>query len=358
MAALVVDANGVAVSGMKFGWEILTAPAGSISQDGRLTAGESIGDFPDAIRVTAVSQQGDQRKLISTSLDVHVVDPVSAARLISATLVPQVISLRPKEQMRFTTMVLDRRGNRISPMAPRWEILDPRAGTITQDGQFRAGVEPGIYSGAVRVSLELPGLEERVVPSGTVIIEDIALPSNLEPEQLLPRVAIYPSQVILSPGERARVSIVGLDADIQKLSSTNVSWSLDPPRVGDVSQYITVTAHDFPGVYEGAIRAQVTLDTEDGPVTREVSASLVIRGPLESVEITPQVDTLARGEKTQFRALAYDGNRILLSDVHFRWSVTDPLAGIIDANGVFTAEGLPGEYPGAVEVVAVQRPAS
>lgn len=102
----------------------------------------------------------------------------------------------------------------------------------------------------------------------------------------------------------------------------------------------------------------MTLNTESGPVTREVSASLIIRGPSESVELTPQVDTLARGEKSQFRARAYDKNRTLLTDVGFRWRVTNPLVGIIDADGVFTAEGLPGEYPGAIEVVAVQRPAN
>ncbi len=358
LAGLVVDSNGVGIPGINVAWEMVGPEAGSISQEGRLTAGKSIGEFPGAIRVTALHRQGDQRELISKNLDVQVVDPVSAARLISASLVPQVISLRPKEQIRFTAMVLDKRGNRIFPMTLEWEILDPKAGIITQDGQCRAGVVPGIYADAVRVSLEVPGLEERVVPSGTIIIEDIVLPTNLTPEQLLPRVAIYPSQVVLSPGEQARLSIVGLDADIQKLSETNISWSLDPPEVGNVSQYITVTAHDFPGIYEGAIRAEVTLNTESGPVTREVSASLIIRGPLESVELTPQVDTLARGEKSQFRARAYDKNRTLLADVGFRWRVTNPLVGIIDADGVFTAEGLPGEYPGAIEVVAVQRPAN
>ena len=194
LVALAVDANGVAIPDMKLKWEMLGPLAGSISQDGRLSAGESIGKFPDAIKVTASPQKGDESEIIDTTIDVHVVDPISAAQQISATVIPQVISLRPKEQIKFTTMVLDRRGNRISPVDPRWEILDPRAGIISQDGYFRAGVEPGIYSDAVQVSMEVPGLEAKVVPVGTVIIQDVTLPTSPEPQQLLPRVTIYPNR--------------------------------------------------------------------------------------------------------------------------------------------------------------------
>ena len=356
LVALAVDANGIGIPDMNFQWEMLGSVAGFISQDGRLTAGESIGKFPNAIKVTATPKKADESEIISTTIDVQVMDPISAIQQISATVIPQVISLRPEQRVKFTTMVLDRRGNPISPVDPRWEILDPKAGIISQDGQFRAGVEPGVYSDAVQVSMEVPGLEQRVVPVGTVIIQDVTSPASPQPQQLLPTVTIYPNRVVLSPGEQARVSIIGLNADVQALSTTNIRWSLDPPQVGEVSQYITVTAHDVPGIYEAAIRAEVTLQTESGPLTREVSATLVIRGPLENVEITPQVDTLARGEKTQFRAIAYDRNRVLLSDVYFRWKVMDPTAGTIDANGVFTAEGSPGEYPGAVQVLAIQRP--
>ena len=99
----------------------------------------------------------------------------------------------------------------------------------------------------------------------------------------------------------------------------------------------------------------MTLETEEGPVSQEVSATLVIRGPLASVEISPQVATIARGEKVQFWAAAYDENHILLPDILSKWSMADPAAGSIDANGVFTAKGRPGEYPAAVQVTTVQR---
>ena len=109
------------------------------------------------------------------------------------------------------------------------------------------------------------------------------------------------------------------------------------------------------GSYEGAIRAEVQLRTEDGPVTQEVSATLVIRDSLATTEITPGVATLASGEEIQFRAAAYDENGIVVPDAFFRWSLTDDTVGSIDSNGVFTAKGLIGEYPGVVLVEAIQR---
>jgi len=122
--------------------------------------------------------------------------------------------------------------------------------------------------------------------------------------------------------------------------------------VGEVSQFVNVTAHDFPGIYEGAIHAEVTIQTDNGPVTQEVSATLVIRDALASVQITPQAASLARGEKMQFQALAYDRNNVMLPDVFFKWKVADPAVGSIDANGLFMAKGLPGLYSGVVQVQA------
>ena len=65
--------------------------------------------------------------------------------------------------------------------------------------------------------------------------------------------------------------------------------------------------------------------------------------------------TLAQGERMQFRAAAYDKRHVLLPDILFRWSVADDTVGTIDSNGLFIAEGAPGEYPGVIKVEAVQR---
>ena len=110
-----------------------------------------------------------------------------------------------------------------------------------------------------------------------------------------------------------------------------------------MSRFVTVTAHDFPGTYDGAIRAEVTVDTPDGSMTTEVSATLVIRDVLDRVDINPRVATLARGDLVQFRAVAYDQNGVLLPDVTFNWKLMSRTVGSMDRNGLLTAEGDPGE---------------
>ena len=348
LVAMAVDANGVAIPDMKFNWEILEPMVGSVTQDGSFTAGQAIGSFPKSLRVTLAPEQAGGRGALSTNVDISVMDPTSILRRITTTVLPQVISLKPGQRMKFTTLILDQRGNPVTPLEPRWDILDPGAGGLSPDGQFTAGEVPGIYADAVQVSMGVPGTEERLSATGTVIVID-PIPSN-NPLLVLPR-------VVLSPGESARVSIIGLQGDVADVTTANVNWSLTPPEVGEVSRFVVVTAHDYPGIYENAIRAEVIQQTESGPVAQTVSATLVIRGPLAKVEVTPPVISLALGERMQPRALAYDRNDILLSDVSFKWSVADAEAGSMDSNGVFTAEGRPGRYPGAIEVTAIQRQA-
>ena len=351
------DPNGVAIPNLKFKWEMLRPQAGTVSSDGRWTASGNIGAFTDAIQVTLIPRERGADETVTTSLSVQIVDPASLAQRISATVLPQVISLKPEEDMTFTTVVLDTRGRQIDPTDTHWEVLDPRAGVLSPDGHFMAGKAPGVYPDAIRVSMALPGADERVEATGTVIIVDAS--PQVAGLELRPRVAIFPERVVLSPGESARFSIIGLGGQVQALSTANVRWSVSPPEVGEVSRFVTVTAHDFPGIYENAIRAEVTLETEDGPLLQEVTATLVIRDKLSTVEIRPEAATLAPDEQVPFRAIAYDKNRVLLPDIIFRWTVPDSDIGKIDSSGLFTATGQPGEYPGAVQgavqVEAVQR---
>ena len=354
LLAMAVDANGVVIPNRKFNWEVVRSAAGSISQDGRFTAGSAIGEFPQTIKVTMVADEGRSQPVLTTGLDVHVLDPAGVSRQIQAMTLPQVISLKPGEMIKFTSMALDSRGGQVTPRSSRWEIIDPRAGQVSPSGQFTAAGDPGIYEDAVRVSLEVADLETPVIANATVIVVESVAPLPQTPSRELPRVVIFPDRVVLSPGESARVSIIGLQGQVVEVASTDVSWSLNPPEVGEVSSFVNVTANDFPGVYEGAIKATVTLETDSGPVTQEVSATLVIRGELDNVLITPDVATVAPGGSAVYRALSYDGNGVLLQAVQYKWSVSDPSIGTIDSDGVFTAKGPPGRYPEAVRVQALQ----
>ena len=96
--------------------------------------------------------------------------------------------------MRYTAMLLDRRGQQITPVEPRWEMLDSGAGSISSSGRFAAGEVPGIYSDAILVSMGAKGAEGLLTARGTVIIVEPALLPSPEPAGLA-RVAIFPERV-------------------------------------------------------------------------------------------------------------------------------------------------------------------
>jgi len=64
---------------------------------------------------------------------------------------------------------------------------------------------------------------------------------------------------------------------------------------------------------------------------------------------------VARGGVAIFTASAQDSARRFLADVRFEWQMLDPLAGSISTGGVFSASDIPGVYPDAIEVVAIQQ---
>ena len=89
LLAMAVDANGVVIPNRKINWEILRPIAGSISQDGRFTAGTAIGEFSQTIRVTMVDDGAQDQPAITTGLDVRVLDPAGESSQVSAAALPR-----------------------------------------------------------------------------------------------------------------------------------------------------------------------------------------------------------------------------------------------------------------------------
>ena len=297
LVPLAIDANGVTVPDMKFKWEVLEPLAGTISSDGRFEAAGIVGTFPSAVRVTLLEPKGVPLGDISTSIDVFILDPGEAIRGLTATVLPQIISLRTEEDVRFDTMVLDRRGNLVEVSGISWVVVDPSAGTVSGSGRFTAGTEPGIFQDSIRVSMFVPSSGETLVSTATVVVVEVSAidtgPIGVDPDEtpevrVFPEIAIYPERIVLSPGEEARVTLIGLGGDVAGLQSADIYWYLNPPTVADMSRSAVVTAHNSPGVHPGAIRAVVTLETEYGSVTEEVAATLIIRGSLERVRSRPK----------------------------------------------------------------------
>jgi hypothetical protein len=75
---------------------------------------------------------------------------------------------------------------------------------------------------------------------------------------------------------------------------------------------------------------------------------------VSEVQPIPGDLTVSRGGVAIFTASARDSQGRSLGGLSFEWRMRNSIAGTVSANGVFTASNVPGNYPDALEVIAVQ----
>jgi hypothetical protein len=349
LVAYATDTSGLVVPGVRLRWEVQDAVAGFIRQDGQFTAGTQEGTFAGAIRVSLVPADGPRGLDVAATVDVKVRSGTGEAWQGWFGALPQAITVGPGESLRFTAMALDARGRRVELTEIGWSVVDSEAGTISEDGVFRAGSTPGVYHDVVRVTATSLGPSGRPLQAtATVVVTEFHRLSDRPGSPS--RVVVFPQRIVLPPGESIRLTIAGLDAEGRPLRNTEARWWLERPDIGRITDRGVLTADSRPGTYPDAVHVEVK--SEAG--SQKASATLVILGTLHRVEIVPKAPTLAMGDRLQLLAVAYDENGAVLPTVLFRWSVADPASGAIDRRGLFTASRQPGQYPGAIRVDAVQ----
>ena len=351
LTALGMDSTGTLLPSGQPTWEMANVRAGSVTENGRFTAGDAPGSYPDAIRVSLQAGPGGRR--ITDSLDVLVAKGLAQGAAYSTVVLPQTVILSPGQEFEFDAIVIDlHNGGRLENIPVVWVSSDPFAGSISPDGRFVASLQAGEYPNAVEADFDLTGLPNapETVPIATstiVIMEGGLLPSqNVAANQLF----LFPQRVIVSPGELASLEVAGL---LDESKSMDIEWTLNP-EIGDITRSGQVRAGTTPGVYLGAINATVTGEFDGVREARELYSDLVIRGPLATVEIKPPTVTITPGALVQFFAEAKDANGVPLFDTNFQWSMADDAAGNIDQVGSFTATKEFGEYLDAIKVTATQ----
>lgn len=352
--ALAEDTSGVIIPGERLVWTLQNADAGAVTASGRFTSGSIAGVFAGAIQVKLASPNSEEESLIAASVDITVRDESDLLRKVFAVVLPQAVFVRPNEEMAFTVLALDGRGNTLRPSRTTWRLVDAAAGAVSPDGRFKAGPHQGRYPDALVVDIVLPArggfIQARATASVTV---GDAL--DLTGRTLAaPKAVLFPERVELGPGESFTFSIIAIDQAGRRLRSPQVRWSLSDD-LGEISDTGKVTLSAAPGEYPDSVKATILLQGPDGPISQDLTASVVIRGPLARVEINQTTPSVAPRGRVQFSATAYDGNGVVITDVTFRWSVVDAAAGTISRDGLFRAGSQPGEYPNAIRVQAVQR---
>ncbi|MBI4311650.1 MAG: hypothetical protein HY681_07695, partial [Chloroflexi bacterium] len=70
-------------------------------------------------------------------------------------IVPQEVSVSPRQAVQFNVIAYDTNGVRLFDVIAAWEVLNPAAGTIDDLGFFIAGAKPGAFTDVIRVRVRV-----------------------------------------------------------------------------------------------------------------------------------------------------------------------------------------------------------
>jgi hypothetical protein len=139
------DASNVAIPGLTYYWSVVVAGAGTITQAGLFTAGNTPGPYPNAVQAIAV--QGNIIKFRGASVTVSGVTP---GVLDHVRVTPSSANVAAGGTRQFTAQGYDASNVAIPGLTYYWSVVVAGAGTITQAGLFTAGNTPGPYPNAIQ----------------------------------------------------------------------------------------------------------------------------------------------------------------------------------------------------------------
>jgi len=287
---------------------------------------------------------------------------VSASVLIAADA---ALSVRPVSEVRITpgsvvadvgqTVALkaeafDASGSPVEDVELVWNTVDPRAGSLDEDGLFIAGNIPGRYEQGLSVTAV------HNTPDGIKYVSRmIAVTVVGEAEMpVLTSVTIFPERPRLLTEQIYRLRAVAFDQDGLLIPTASYVWQVNDASLGRINSLGYLTVEGKPGLYEGAVTATAILDGVTATAATDIEIVDTEAGEtVLKVQALPQNFHLDPGDKLQLRAVAINGLGELVRGTELRWSVINDQAGTIDGRGMFVAGLTPGIYTEAVKVEAV-----
>lgn len=263
---------------------------------------------------------------------------------------PSSIVLDRGESIALEARAFGPEGQLLTDVEFVWTVVDPRAGNIGNNGEFQAGPAPGVYNHSVSVTgvqNSIKGLKYASATAPVTIVGE-TVPSKLE------TVAILPGEPTVSSGQIFRLWAVGFDQDGLVIPGVDLSWKVNDPFLGRVSNtgYLTVEADD--GRFSEAVTVSASWDGAEVSATTDIVVlSTKDADDFINVQVLPRRFFMAPGDQLRLRAFALNGLGELMAGTQLRWSMAKPTAGIVDGNGMFIGGDTPGVYTEAVRVEAI-----
>jgi hypothetical protein len=247
---------------------------------------------------------------------------VTAGPLATITVTPNPATLAIGAQQQFTAVGRDAGGNVVA-ITPVWSTTNPPGTINAGTGLFTAGTVVGAFPNSVRATSG--------AIFGTATVNVTAGP--------LARIIVTPNPATLVIGTQQQFTAVGVDALGNPVAITPVWSATNPPGTINATTGL-FTAGNTTGTFANSVTA--TSGTISGTATVVVTA-----GPLVTITVTPNPETLGVGTQQQFTAVGRDagGNAVTITPV---WSTTNPPGTINAGTGLFTAGNTTGTFANSV----------
>lgn len=351
LGALGWDSQGRFIPTLRFEWRMEDPQAGSIDELGFFTAGDTLGEYSNAIRVTATQPTPDGDTVRDNFISVVIGEDTDAGIVRNVEIIPKSVFLEPGDGISFSVHAFDGSSRPVEDVEFTWTVADPQAGVIDDLGALTAGSQLGHYSESVQV------VATQTLPEGEVQVVDAAHVTIIEPPspETLASTSIVPSSVTLRPGQKFIFTIVAFDETGEEVGAASYDWEVLDSRAGSIDEIGVFTASEEVGVYSDAVRVTLTGDGLPNGAAPISYASIAIVGELQRVLIQPSRVVLRPGQTVLLQTIGFDSNDLQVSPLLSRWSVENPEAGSINSAGFFTAGDQPGEYTNAIKAVVTER---
>ncbi|MBI5804801.1 hypothetical protein HZA73_02005 [candidate division TA06 bacterium] len=304
-------------------WKVLPPSLGSISADGRFTAGRSAGQGI----VRASVQQSD--KMILGHALIRVAGGKTTGLTVKVS--PGSARMEPGSAIKLSAEVRYLNGEPAAEAAVSWQVVPAGLGTIDQNGNFTA-LTPGTGRiAALAKSEKFKGLGQAKITVGP----------KLKPQKLM--VEMTPAKADLKPGENAVYSVSVHDRDGNP-ATAELEFRVEPSGLGTIDGSGNFTAGDKPGV--GTVK--VLAKNETGSGTAKSLVVVAEKTQRYTIKVKPRQAALEPGQSLEFTAEAFDKSGNPVTPPYWVWKVIPEKLGEVSPQGVFTA----GQKSGQGKVVA------
>jgi hypothetical protein len=246
------------VNGVLYSWEVVAGGGAINPATGFFTAGDTIDEFTDTVKVTAIKGN----ITLSAYADVTV---ANEGVLDKVVISPDSVTIAPSGTQYFSAVGYDAYGDPIeSGVDYTWDVVNGGGSIDPGTGYFTAGTITGIFTDTI----EVKAIQGAVTKYDHADVK-VATPGVLD------QVLITPETVTLAPGGTQEFSATAKDAFGQVLSGVDFTWdvvngggSIDPG-----TGYFT--AGDVTGTFTGTIEVKAI----QGAVTKYKYATVIVTEP-------------------------------------------------------------------------------